>query len=109
MRDEWTHGNTAGQKKYDNNNSGGYRTMSGNSRSSQGLTGVGKQNELDRGASLTMAHKAMKLKSKGGATAHSMMDLKYREVSARRQVGDAEMVNSAAEPWWRHVGMEEGL
>jgi len=36
---------------------------------------------------------------------------KGREVSARRQVGDAEnMVNPTTEtPWWRQVGMEEGI
>ena len=42
-----------------------------------------------------------------------MMDMKHREVSARRQVGDAESVvnpqGSMGEPWWRNVGMEEGL
>ena len=79
------------------------------SRSSQGLTRVGRQTEsMDRGASLTMARKAMKLK--GG-------DDRNREISARRQVGDAEtMVNQHAgvnaggqAPWWRNVGMEDAL
>lgn len=64
---------------------------------------------LDRSASITLAKKGMRLK--GG-----MGDLQNREISARRQVGDAEtMVNSMDEktggqaPWWRNVGMEEGL
>lgn len=75
--------------------------------SSQGLARVGRQMESgssDRIAGLTMATRAMKLKSKGA----SMFDLRNREVSARRQVGDAEsVVNPASEtPWWRNVGME---
>lgn len=78
--------------------------------SSQGLARVGRQMEYgsgDRIAGLTMASRAMKLKSKGA----SMFDLRNREVSARRQVGDAESVvnphsTSAATPWWRNVGME---
>jgi pyruvate dehydrogenase kinase 2/3/4 len=36
-----------------------------------------------------------------------------REVSERRQVGDAEEMfaekGSAGQPWWRKVGMEEGM
>lgn len=65
-------------------------------------------NGLDRGARLTLAHKGMKLKSKG------MSDLQFREVSARRQVGDAESVmndkdGNRYEPWWRNVTMEEGF
>ena len=60
-----------------------------------------------------MASKAMRLKSKPG----SLGDLLNREVSARRQVGDAEStVNAAsstgdgrAQPWWRNVTMEEGM
>jgi hypothetical protein len=52
--------------------------------------------------SLAMASRAMKLKR--AAT---------REVSERRQVGDAEeMVNGPqdqASPWWKHVSMEEGM
>jgi pyruvate dehydrogenase kinase 2/3/4 len=53
--------------------------------------------------SLAMASRAMKLKR-----------VATREVSERRQVGDAEeMVNgpqdSTASPWWRHVSMEEGM
>ncbi|KAG9638956.1 pyruvate dehydrogenase kinase-like protein, partial [Aureobasidium melanogenum] len=53
--------------------------------------------------SLAMASRAMKLKR-----------VATREVSERRQVGDAEeMVNgpqdNTASPWWRHVSMEEGM
>jgi hypothetical protein len=68
---------------------------------------------LDRGASLTLAYK-----SGGGAgKGKPSMQLKNREVSARRQVGDAEdMVNRPTNsmdekqvPWWKNVGMEEGL
>ena len=110
MRDEWT---------AKENETGG------DSRSSQGLTRVGRQTEstakatattaksggLDRGASLTLARKGMRLKSKG------VGDLKNREVSERRQVGDAESVvnqpngaeGKGAQPWWRNVGMDEGL
>ena len=89
------------------------------SRSSQGLTRVGRQTEssrsggLDKSASLTLARKGMRLKGKVSS------DLTNREISARRQVGDAEsMVNQrdsmsdapgANPPWWRNVGMEEGL
>lgn len=58
---------------------------------------------------LTLAARGKRLK--GG-----MDDMKRREVSERRQVGDTEsMVNSMDEtaggkaPWWRNVGMEEGL
>jgi len=35
-----------------------------------------------------------------------------REISERRQVGDAEEMfreKGAPEPWWRNVGMEEGM
>lgn len=50
---------------------------------------------------------AMKLKSRGGGFGE-------REVSERRQVGDAQsMVNpthtQSGTPWWRNVGMEEGM
>ena len=52
--------------------------------------------------SLAMASRAMKLKR-----------VATREVSERRQVGDAEeMVNGVqdnASPWWKHVSMEEGM
>jgi len=46
-----------------------------------------------------MASRTMRLKLSGKLT---------REISERRQVGDAEtMVNEGA--WWRDFGMEEGL
>ena len=96
--------------------------VSNDSRSSQGLTRVGRQTEsnksatsrsggLDRSASLTLAHKGMRLKSKG------LGELKNREVSPRRQVGDVESMQQDSmdepkdgrAPWWRNVGMEEGL
>ena len=101
MRDEWTQNGTQVD-----------------SRSSQGLTRVRRQIEssksggLDRSASLTLAHRGKRLKSK------NLGDIRNREVSERRQVGDAESViyqNSMDEsrggraPWWRNVGMEEGL
>lgn len=46
-----------------------------------------------------------------------MWDLQTREVSARRQVGDvADSINrppstgdSGEKPWWKNVGMEEGM
>lgn len=74
-----------------------------------------KRSGLDRSASLTMAHKAMKLKGMpGGGVAG---ERRKREVSERRMVGDAEsMVNQPSSldepgksPWWRHVDMGEGL
>jgi pyruvate dehydrogenase kinase 2/3/4 len=103
MRDEW---------KTSTKNS-----AAADSRSSQGLTHVGghqiessKAGDLDRSASVTLRAKGMRLK--GG-----MGDLRSREVSARRQVGDAEsMITTSMDekgdgraPWWRNVGMEEGL
>jgi len=102
MRDEWT---TQDGAQVD-------------SRSSQGLTRVGRQFEssrsggLDKSASLTLGYRGKRLKNK------NLGDPKNREVSERRQVGDAESViyqNSMDEarggraPWWRNVGMEEGL
>lgn len=54
--------------------------------------------------SLAMASRAMRLKRR-----------ETREVSERRQVGDAEeMVNGSdsqgnAAPWWKNVTMEEGM
>jgi hypothetical protein len=93
------------------------------SRSSQGLTRVGRENEygkasagLDRSASLNLAARAMKLKLKTSASGQKGEGARQREVSERRQVGDAEgMVNrdGAAEggkqPWWKNVTMEEGM
>ncbi|EME49046.1 hypothetical protein DOTSEDRAFT_99233, partial [Dothistroma septosporum NZE10] len=87
------------------------------SPASQGLTRTGRQIEAagaDRIAGLTMATRAMKLKSPKKA---SMWDLQNREVSARRQVGDAaDSINKppssavgSEKPWWKNVGMEEGM
>lgn len=52
-------------------------------------------------SSAFLASKAMRLKLSGKL-----------EVSERRQVGDAEEMFSekgASAPWWRNVGMEEGM
>ncbi|KAI6859477.1 hypothetical protein KC334_g21597 [Hortaea werneckii] len=81
------------------------------SPSSSGLTRRVGKNELDRASSLNLAARAMKLKLK---TKGLDQGLRQREVSERRQVGDAEsVVNSqsgrAGEPWWRNVTMEEGV
>jgi hypothetical protein len=63
---------------------------------------------------MTMGVRAMKLKNPKSTA----WDLKNREVSARRQVGDAEnVVNQSPStgdgpnntPWWKNVGMEEGM
>ena len=51
---------------------------------------------------LNMASKVMKLKLSGN----------IREVSERRQVGDAEGMFSdtaSKDPWWKNVGMEEAM
>jgi len=48
-----------------------------------------------------LAMKAMKLKLSGNVS---------HEVSERRQVGDAEeMFADKGTPWWRNVGMDEGV
>lgn len=51
-----------------------------------------------------LASKAMRLKLSGQLS---------MEVSERRQVGDAEEMFAAdrgvGAPWWRNVGMEEGM
>lgn len=109
MRDEWK------TTVFNGHNT---KTQVG-SHSSRGLTRAGRQQiesaAGDRIAGLTMAHRAMKLK--GGSNATSAWDLNHREVSARRQVGDAaESVNpppssgdDGVRPWWKDVGMEEGM
>jgi hypothetical protein len=56
----------------------------------------------------------MKLKKpgSGGAGKKATWNMGNREISARRQVGDAEGVvnpQSKGEPWWKNVGMEEGM
>ncbi|KAH7075559.1 pyruvate dehydrogenase kinase-like protein [Paraphoma chrysanthemicola] len=67
---------------------------------SQGLTRGGSR----YGARPTsvLAIKAMKLKLSGQVS---------REVSERRQVGDAEemFAEGGGKPWWRSVGMDEGV
>lgn len=94
---------------------------SGNSDSlsSQGLTRVLGAKELDKIPILTMAGKAMKLIGKPNASADgSVKDASLtREVSPRRQVGDAESMvyapTSSSDPtkvpWWRREGIEEGV
>jgi pyruvate dehydrogenase kinase 2/3/4 len=49
-----------------------------------------------------LASKAMRLKLSGQVS---------REISERRQVGDAEdmFAKQTEKPWWRNVGMEEGM
>ncbi|KAL6710805.1 hypothetical protein ACN47E_007862 [Coniothyrium glycines] len=49
-----------------------------------------------------LASKAMKLKLSGQVS---------REISERRQVGDLEemFTEKGNKPWWRNVGMEEGM
>lgn len=73
------------------------------SRSSQGLTSRKSMN-------LSMASRAMRLKD--------IKKVAPREISERRQVGDAEDMMHPREsstgrgpgtPWWRNVTMEEGV
>ena len=107
MRDEWKGVLNAPSNTYNSK---------AVSPASQGLTRAGRQIEAaggDRIAGMTMATRAMKLKSPKKA---SMWDLQNREVSARRQVGDAaDSINRAPstgdgeKPWWKNVGMEEGM
>ncbi|KAF2724158.1 hypothetical protein K431DRAFT_282428 [Polychaeton citri CBS 116435] len=63
-----------------------------------------------------MATKAMRLKSQGSAGSGSGSI----EISERRQVGDAEEMmeesvgsdgqrRAIGQPWWKSVGMDEGL
>ena len=88
MRDEWSQGLTG---------SGGITTSSTlRFTPASGSTQRKRQQSIE---SLTLAHKAKKLK-----------DVSYREISERRQVGDvAGFMNRKAQPWWRNVTMEEGL
>lgn len=66
---------------------------------SQGLTRSGSTR-----SSNFLASKAMRLKLSGKLS---------REVSERRQVGDAEEMfgerGREGQPWWKNVGMEEGF
>lgn len=63
--------------------------------SSQGMAGGNKNNRF-------LASKAMRLKLSGQVS---------REVSERRQVGDLEemFAEKGEKPWWRNVGMDEGV
>lgn len=69
------------------------------------------RHELDRSAVLTLAHRAHTHAPRNRKT--GVLNLSNREVSERRQVGDAEhLVNPPshqAAPWWKNVGMEEGM
>lgn len=120
MRDEWSRLATASpQPSAVWPEPGVGRREHANSLSSQGLTRVGRQTGLDRGATLNLAARAMKLKIKTQGAGKE--DLKRREVSERRQVGDAESTvnpptRSTSEggegpdkPWWKTVTMEEGM
>lgn len=77
-------------------------------RSSRGLahgsSTFGAYGSQNKNNSL-LALKAMRLKLKTGSGRF--------EVSERRQVGDAEEMFSekgaGQQPWWRNVGMEEGM
>jgi pyruvate dehydrogenase kinase 2/3/4 len=68
----------------------------------------GNNSNSSRAYNPFLASKAMKLKLSGQIS---------REISERRQVGDAEdMFKESREgegrggkPWWRNVGMEEGM
>lgn len=72
--------------------------------SSQGLTTSG--NRYGSRPTSVLAIKAMKLKLSGQVS---------REVSERRQVGDLEEMfaerrgETGEKPWWRNVGMDEGV
>ncbi|KAH9827603.1 [Pyruvate dehydrogenase (acetyl-transferring)] kinase, mitochondrial [Teratosphaeria destructans] len=84
-------------------------------------SGYDSRSGLDRSASLSLAARAMKLKlktPKGSGTAAETE--RRREVSARKQVGDAASVLSGSpgdattgpatqQPWWKNVTMEEGM
>jgi pyruvate dehydrogenase kinase 2/3/4 len=79
-------------------------------RSSRGLasdnTKDNKFGAYGKNKNSLLALKAMKLKLKANPSAGGF------EVSERRQVGDAEEMFSekgAGQPWWRNVGMEEGM
>jgi hypothetical protein len=121
MRDEWTSRSPYGTTSSNDSNTPAVTTRNGyaDSRSSQGLTRVGRQtgSGLDRSATLNLTARAMKLKMK---TKGLDGKLRQREVSERRQVGDVESVVNApvsstsgakdgAAPWWKNVTMEEGM
>lgn len=125
MRDEWLAAATQRRQipthlfhdsRYPDAGVGGGSGATANSPSSQGLTRPGQsRQQTERYPALTMIRRGMRLK--GG-------DEGAREISARRMVGDVESVvnrpdttggdeegqnMSGEKPWWRNVGMEEGL
>jgi len=79
------------------------------------------RNDWDRIQHLTMASKAMKLKPIVKNVNNNTNTSKGRDqwqISERRQVGDAEEMmypssrapnDKSGNPWWKNVGMEEGL
>ncbi|KAG8626544.1 hypothetical protein KVT40_005489 [Elsinoe batatas] len=78
--------------------------------SQRGGEGGKAKTDFDRIQNLTMATRAMRLKP-------IKRDFSDREVSERRQVGDLEEMmsrdgskdSSGSSPWWKNVGMDEGL
>jgi pyruvate dehydrogenase kinase 2/3/4 len=76
-------------------------------RSSRGMA-EGNNSNSSPAYNPFLASKAMKLKLSGQIS---------REISERRQVGDAENMfkesregeGMSGKPWWRNVGMEEGM
>ena len=80
------------------NSSALLRSSSSNSSSSS------RSSSLKRDYNPFLATKAMKLKLSGQLS---------REIRERRQVGDAEDMfkesRKGDKPWWRNVGMEEGM
>jgi pyruvate dehydrogenase kinase 2/3/4 len=92
---------------------GGGWTSSELIRSSRGLAegnssllhnSSSSKSSLKRDYNPFLATKAMKLKLSGNIS---------REISERRQVGDAEDMfkesRQGDKPWWRNVGLEEGM
>ena len=83
---------------------GGGWTSSELIRSSRGMAQGGSLGNSSHKYNPFLASKAMKLKLSGNVS---------REISERRQVGDAEDMfkesRGEGKPWWRNVGMEEGM
>ncbi|PSK36108.1 hypothetical protein B9Z65_5923 [Elsinoe australis] len=103
MREEWA---TQGLTR-------GVNSQATSSRSSSNSSSK-KNNDINRIQSLTMATKAMRLKPMNRDV------IREREVSERRQVGDMEEIMASGgskgsgndgtpTPWWKNVGMDEGL
>lgn len=94
MREEWAQGLTRGSSEFARAGLG----------SETGNQPVKRQRSMQ---SLTMASRALRLKNLPHAS---------REVSERRQVGDAESLVNPVQiaggrenQWWRSVSMEEGM